>query len=96
MAREVVTTELNTIHDFARLARDVAQTGKRYIVRDHGETLVVIAPPPARRPQAKTLTAAQRLAIESLAGAWEGAIDPDALKRELREAQWDDRAPIDL
>ncbi len=96
MVREVVTTELSTIHDFARLAREVAQTGKRHIVSDHGETLVVISPPPAHRPKAKTLTSAQRLAIESLAGAWEGAIDPDVLKRELREAQWDDRSLIDV
>lgn len=89
-------TELTTIHDFTRLAREVAATGRPHILRDNGEDLVVVSPARARPPKTKPLTQAQRQAIEALAGAWEGRINPDDFKRELREAQWDDRPAIDL
>jgi len=84
VAREAIATELNTIHDFACLAREVAKTGTPRVLRDNGAELVVVSPARPRPAKAKTLTSAQLHAIEALAGAWEGRIDPEAFKRELR------------
>lgn len=96
MAREAIPEELNAIRDFARLAREVAKTGKRHVLKENGEDLVVISPARRRRRTGKAMTAAVREAVLASVGSWEGLVDDEQLKRDLDGARSDNRPPINL
>ena len=91
MTKEVISTDITGMPDLIRLAQEVATTGKTRLLKNADGELAVLSPVRPPRARRATVRPLQRAAIEALAGAWEGRVDPEELKRELREAQWDDR-----
>ena len=92
--------ELDEIHEpeLARLAREVRRTQIPIVLRENGQDVVIISPAsrtPRRRRQGKTVTQADVDAALATAGAWKGLIDADQFKRDLNEAQSDDRSAVE-
>ncbi len=59
MPHEIVTTDISTAPDLARLAHDVASSGTRRVLTENGKALAVvtpIAPRRRRQPRPKPLT----------------------------------------
>lgn len=93
MVREAEPIDISTMPDLARLAQEVARTGKPRLLRDHDQDVAVLSPARPKRRR-KALTQAERLAaLEASFGGWKGLVDPDELKSQLRELQFDDREP---
>ena len=95
MAREAPAVEIATA-DLASAAREVARTGRARRLLDNGVTVAIISPV-RPRPRRSSLTPAERLAaVLASAGSWEGIVDSEQLKRELKAARSDNRPPVSL
>lgn len=96
MTSEAAPIDIETMPDLARLAREVASTGKRRVLRENGAEIAVLAPARPRRgvakPAAKTKEEIEQV-LSATFGSWKGLIDPEEFKRQRRELQYDDREP---
>ena len=48
MKHASATTEISGIPDLARLAHEVAESGEARLLTEHGETIAVLSPAPAK------------------------------------------------
>ena len=95
MTRELAPIDVSAMPDVARLAQEVARTGRPRVLRQDGTDLAVISP--ARRRGGRTDKGVTEADIAAaLSASWDGLIDPEQLKRELDEARSDDRPPVQL
>lgn len=101
MAREAEPLDLDAeaMPELARLAREVARTGRARVLRENGVDIAVIAPatPEDRSDRIawKKPTPEQIEAALASAGGWKGLVDPEEFKRQRRELQVDDRPQRD-
>jgi hypothetical protein len=100
MVREAAPLDVSTIPELARLAEEVARTGRARLLRQHDTDLAILAPVAPRR-RSRTGRTAQRTkpdteAVMALAGAWQGEVDTEQLKRDLDAARGDNRPPVVL
>jgi hypothetical protein len=97
MATEHTRIDITQVTDFAQLAEEVRREGRPRMVTRNNEDFVEVKPARARaRSRSKTPTAADPVAAREAVltdtfGAWKDLVDADELKRELNEAQSDDR-----
>ena len=91
MVRAAQILDINDLPEVARLAREVAANHQRVVLRDGDRDVAVITPAQPARRRGRRISQSDIEAALGTAGAWEGLVDFDQLKRELREAQWDDR-----
>lgn len=92
MRHEPEVMDIRTVPEIARVAREVATSGRPRILRDDGMDVAMILPVrQPRRPRSKSPTAEEWEAVEALFGAWRDEIDPDEFKRQRGELQLDDR-----
>ena len=93
MTRELAPIDVSTMPDVARLAQEVARTGRPRVLTQGGTDLAVLSParPNRRRLKGKTVTQEDIDAALSVAGAWKDWLDPEEFKRERRELQVHDR-----
>lgn len=96
MATEPDEIDISAMPELARLAHEVARRGRTCRLTEHGTAVAILAPVPVRRVKSRKLTTAQREAILATAGGWVGLVDPEKLKRDLREGRSDDRPPVEL
>jgi len=102
MAREVESLDIDAeaMPDLARLAREVAHSGRPCVLRENGEDLAIITPATANEPsnriEWKKPTPEQIEATLATFGGWDGLVDPENLKRTLREGRSDHRPPVEL
>ena len=93
MTRELAPIDVSTMPVVARLAEEVAHTGRPRVLRQDGTDLAVILP--AHRHGGRTGKAVTEADIaDALSASWVGLIDPEQLKRELDEARSDDQPPV--
>lgn len=59
MAHEPVSTDVGDLPDVARLAHDVAKTGKRHVLTENGAAIAVLSPARQRRRAAKAEAVAE-------------------------------------
>ncbi|MFN8559857.1 MAG: hypothetical protein U0531_21735 [Dehalococcoidia bacterium] len=99
MTRDVAPIDIGAMPDLARLAEEVARTGMaRVLQRDH-EDVARLVPMRRRgsRPARPADPVAERTAtLANTFGAWKDLVNADQLKRELYEAQSDDRPALQL
>jgi hypothetical protein len=84
--------------ELAHLAREVHRTRTPITLREGGQDVAVMSPAghaPRRRRQGRTVRQADIDTALATAGACKGLIDLDKLKRDLNEAQSDDRPAIE-
>ena len=99
MTQELPPIDITSNPELARLVEEVARTqSPRRLTRGATDVAVLI---PARRVGRTKRTdgddAAERAAaLATTFGAWKELVDPEQLKRELAEAQSDDRPAPDL
>lgn len=94
MAREAVAFDLREIPDLARLVQEVRRTQTPIVLRDGDQDVAVLSPAPDRRRRMKQRVSPEDItATLSVFGAWKDKIDPEALKRRVREDREDGEAP---
>jgi hypothetical protein len=94
MALEPQTIDISDHPAFRALVEQVARTREPKRLRVNGmEAEVVIRPARARGRRAPLKPEEREKILRASFGAWKGLIDPDQLKRELNELQWDDAPP---
>ena len=94
MSRELPFIDLDTMPELGRLADEVARTGRARVLRRDRKVVAKLVParrPSRRRPTSSDATAEREAALMSTFGAWKHLVDADQLKRDLNEAQSDDR-----
>jgi prevent-host-death family protein len=98
MASELAPIDIRHVPELAHLVDEVQTTRKpRRITRDNEDVAVLMpARPRLPRLRGKRVTQADIDAAMSVFGAWKDQVDPETLKRELRELQVDDKPPIEL
>jgi hypothetical protein len=100
MIHEAPPMEISTMPELARLAEDVARTGRpRRLTRGGTDAAMIVpvnAPRPRRCPRGKEITQADIEATLSTFGAWKGHIDAEAFKHEIKDARSDHRPPVRL
>jgi hypothetical protein len=98
MIRQGDAIDISAMPELARLAEEVARTGTARVLRRDEEDIAVLVPARLpRRRKADTATPEEREAsLSSTFGAWSGLVDGEQLKRELVEAQSDDRPALQL
>ena len=99
MARKSPPIDLSTMPELARLAEEVARTGKARVLQHDRRDVARIVPAQrrgSRLPAPRDAVAEREAALASTFGAWKHLVDADALKRELNEAQSDDRPALEL
>lgn len=89
---EPIEIDITAMPDVVRLAHEVATSGRRCTLTENGAAVAVLAPARPRRRVRKPSPEVIQAALAT-AGSWAGLVDPDELKRHLREEQWDDRPP---
>ncbi len=99
MPEKPLPIDLATMPDLARLADEVARTGTARVLQRDKKNVAVLVPARAggRRRRGRGTTPADRAATLAITfGAWKDLVDADQLKRELTEAQSDDRPALQL
>ena len=93
MAEEATAIDISSMPEVARLAQEVAKTGRPHVLRQEDRDVAVLSPARPRRGRlkGKAVTQADIDAALSVAGAWRDWINPDEFKRERRELQVHDR-----
>ena len=99
MTREAEPLDVDAIPELARLAREVAHTGRPRLLRENGEDLAIIAPATANEPsnriEWKKPTPEAIEAFLATFGGWKGLVDPAEFRQERRKLQIDDRPQRD-
>ena len=98
MASELSPIDITTIPELAHLAEEVARTRHPRVLRRGGEDIAVLMPTTAgKRPRPRrTRSQAGQDPFLTAAGSWEGLLDPEQFKQDLREARGSDRPPVIL
>ena len=98
MASELSPIDIRSLPQIAHLVEEVQATRKRRRITRDNEDVAVLMPARPRSPRlrGKRVTAADIDAALSVFGAWKDQVDPETLKRELRELQVDDKPPVEL
>src|SRR5215211_1643212 len=98
MASELAPIDIRHVPELAHLVDEVQTTRKpRRITRDNEDVAILMpARPRSPRLRGKRVTQADIDAAMSVFGAWKDQVDPETLKRELRELQVDDKPSIEL
>lgn len=96
MNREIAREDVTKSPDLARLAEEVsASKAPRYLEKD-GKALVKVTPVASKRRPNRLATQDAEQAFCAAAGSWEGLIDPERLKAQLKAARGSDRPPVEL
>jgi hypothetical protein len=91
------STDVSDLPDLKRLAEVVRDRKERIVLRDDKEALAVISPlEPGDQVPSRGLTPEEFDAVMSTAGSWEGLVDIDAFKEEMRASRGSKRGPVDL
>lgn len=97
MAREAIATDISSMPDVSRLARDVANTGIPRVLSENGRVLARLTRVRSRGRAGKVRTREElQQVLADTRGSWRGLIDIDEFKRQRRELQHDDREPRNL
>lgn len=94
MVRELSPFDIRTVPELARLVNESRRSGRPRRLRDATGDVALLVPTPRRRHGATRRT--DPAAFLAAAGSWEGLLDPEQFKRDLREAAGSDRPPIRL
>lgn len=92
MARTIDAIDIADIPELRRIAEEVRDTGRPYILRIGGADVAVVAPidEEAERP-----TAEHEAASRASFGGWRGIVDGEQLKRDLAEARGSGRPVVE-
>jgi hypothetical protein len=92
MDDESPSIDVATMPELARLAHEVAATGRPLVLRENGTELAVLAPlsTEERIRAFKPSPEAIERALAAV-GGWVGLVDPEEFKRQRRELQVHDR-----
>lgn len=97
MTREAIQTDISSMPDVSRLAREVASTGTARVLSENGHVLARLTPVGRPRRVGKVTTRDEMLKVfAETHGAWNGLVDPDEFKRERARLQVDEREPRTL
>src|SRR5687768_6853479 len=99
MVLEATRLDVSTMPDLARLAEEVAQSGRTLVLQHGDRDLAVLMPAGSHKrkhQKIRTLTAEQREAFLSSAGGWVGVVDADQFKHDMEAARSDRRSPLNL
>lgn len=97
MPRQLASVDIATMPDLARLAREVATTGRSCVLRQDGTDVAILSPArPRRRPRHKKVTEDDIRASLAAVGSWKSRVDTEQLKRDLDAARGDNRPPVEL
>ncbi len=99
MTLEATRLDISAMPEVERLADEVARTRRPHVLFRGDEELAVIVPATKRnrtRRKGTALTAAQRNAFLSSAGGWQGIVDVERFKRDVKAARSDHRPPVAL
>ncbi len=96
MNREILHQDVTDNPELARLAEEVKATRQpRYLEKD-GKRLAKVTPVAPKKRVPREMTAADRQAFLSSAGAWVGLVDGEQMKRDLAESRRLTRPPVEL
>lgn len=97
MTQDAIETDVSSMPDVSRLAREVASTGTPRVLSENGLVLARLTPVRPRRRTGKVTTREEMLKVfAETHGAWVGLVDPDEFKRERQALQVDEREPRNL
>lgn len=94
------TIEIRDVDDLLRVAREARDAEAPLVLQTDGGDEIVVDP--ARRrsgrpgPTSEEWSRADEAAFGAAAGGWDGLVDGDALKREIRAGRGSKRPPVDL
>jgi hypothetical protein len=89
--------DVSDLPDLKRLAEVVRDRKERIVLRVDKEVLAVISPlEPGDQPPSGVLTPDEFAAVMSAAGSWEGLVDIDAFKEEVRASRGSRRDSVEL
>ncbi|MDQ3701611.1 MAG: hypothetical protein M3442_11930 [Chloroflexota bacterium] len=96
MNREIAREDVTNSPDLARLAEEVSVSKTpRYLEKD-GKALVKVTPIASRHRPKRPASQDAELVFRTAAGSWEGLVDPERLKAQLKAARGSDRPPVEL
>ena len=98
MTSDPVPIDISHMPDLLRLAEEVRATGEPRLLCRDGEEVAMLVPAshsPERRPR-KPLDEADLEAFRAAAGGWNGIVDTEQLKKDIRAARGSDRPPTTL
>ncbi|SRR5581483_4854548 len=89
--------DVTTSTELRRLVEQVQKTRQPVPITQDSEIVAVVQPAPrAKGRQAKLPSEADIAISKSAFGGWQGLIDPEAFKRQIKEARSDHRPPVTL
>lgn len=96
MMHEPETIDIAHSPDLLRLAEQVCESGKAYVLRRGTEELAVVTPARPRRRRAKREpTPADIEAFHRAAGSWQD-VDTDKLVADIHQSRRSSRPPVEL